>query len=147
MDIPADVLTKIEHFCAYQERCESDVRKKLGTLTVSVSQTDEIVKILIDNRFIDENRYADNFIRSKMHSNQWGKNKIRQALRAKGLDNKVVELHLADIDENKYRNLIRQTSEKWIRMHKSDAQSQSKLFQYLLSKGFTMEDIYIINKD
>ena len=146
MDVPADILTKMERYCAYQDRCLADVRKKLGVFAVSVAQADEIIRLLTANHFLDEKRYVESFIRSKMRANQWGKLKISQALWAKGIDSKIVAQHLAEIEDTDYMTMMQQTADKWRRMHKTQEQSEQKLMQYLLSKGYKMEEIFKLKK-
>lgn len=141
MDVPFDILTKLERFCAFQERCEADVRKKLFAMPISVAQRDEIVHRLKENDFLNEERYTETFIRGKMHENQWGKIKIMQALLAKGVDGKLVNEKLSQIDETEYTQQLISSIEKWKRMNSADQNNRSKLIKAMLTKGYAMNEI------
>lgn len=140
MDVPADVLTKLEHFCAFQERCESEVRKKLTTMPCSVAQREEIIRRLREHDFLNDQRYVETFVRSKIHE-QWGKLKIRQALHAKSVDAQLIDEYLDAIDEDDYKKMLGDAIDKWKRQHKADENDKPKLFRYLLTRGFSTSEV------
>lgn len=140
MDVPADVLTKLEHFCAFQERCESEVRKKLTTMPCSVAQRDEIIRRLREHDFLNDQRYVETFVRSKIHE-QWGKLKIRQALHAKSVDAQLIDEYLDAIDEDDYKKMLGDAIDKWKRQHKAEENDKPKLFRYLLTRGFSTSEV------
>lgn len=140
MDVPADILTKLEHFCAFQERCESEVRKKLTTMPCSVAQRDEIIRRLREHDFLNDQRYVETFVRSKIHE-QWGKLKIRQALHAKSVDAQLIDEYLDAIDEDDYKKMLGDAIDKWKRQHKADENDKPKLFRYLLTRGFSTSEV------
>ena len=143
MDIPADILSKLERYCAYQERSEVEVRKKLGSLAVSATMSDEVVRVLKEDDFLNEHRFAELFIRSKVKE-QWGKLKIRQGLYAKGIPAEIINEQMDLIDEESYREMVRATIEKWKRLNAADADNKPKLIRHMLSKGFAIEEIMSI---
>ena len=140
MEIPSEIMTKMERFCAWQERCENDVRKKLTSFRLSDSQEDAIVAHLKENRFLNEERYAEMFVRSKVKS-AWGKQKIVAALRAKHIPAELVNRYCAAIPEEKYDEKLRNVIEKWRRTHPDEAPNSPKMVRHLLSKGYGMEEI------
>lgn len=140
MDIPADVIGKMERYCAYQERSEVEVRKKLGTLAVSATMSDEVVRLLKEGDFLNEQRFAEVFIRSKV-KDHWGKLKIRQGLYAKGIPAEVINEQMEQIDETAYQAMTAETVEKWRRQNPEEADNKPKLIRHLLSKGFSIEEI------
>lgn len=140
MDVPADILTKLEHFCAFQERCESEVRKKLTTMPCSVAQRDEIIRRLREHDFLNDQRYVETFVRSKIHE-QWGKLKIRQALHAKSVDTLLIDEYLDAIDEDDYKKMLGDAIDKWKRQHKAEENDKPKLFRYLLTRGFSTSEV------
>lgn len=140
MDVPGDVLSKMERFCAFQERCEADVRKKLSSFPCSVAQRDAIVQQLIDNDFLNEQRFVEIFVRSKVKE-CWGKLKIRQALFAKKVAADLVDSQMATIDEEQYQQNLVSVMDKWKRLNPSDVDNRSKLIRTLLTKGYEMGDI------
>lgn len=138
-DIPSDIMTKMERFCAWQERCENDVRRKLTSFHLSESQEDAIVKSLKDNRFLNEERYVEMFVRGKVKAG-WGKHKIVAALRAKGIPSEMIGRFCADISEEDYADRLRNAVEKWRRSHPDEASNSPKLVRHLLSKGYGMDE-------
>lgn len=73
---PDQVLDKIAKYCVYQERCTKDVTDKLKTFDIPETDKKEILDYLIDNRFVDDERFARNFVRGKINQSGWGVNKI-----------------------------------------------------------------------
>ena len=73
-------LIQMQQFCAYQDRCHSEVRSKLLKLHVYGDDLEEIMAELIQDNFLDELRYAKSFARGKFRMNHWGKHKIRNEL-------------------------------------------------------------------
>lgn len=139
-EIPADIMTKMERFCAYQERCENDVRRKLTSFHLSESQEDEIIRLLTDDRFINEERYVESFVRSKVKA-AWGRQKIVAGLRAKGIGNALIQRFCTEIPEDDYRSQLLGAAEKWRRTHPDEPQNSPKLVRHLLSKGYAIHEI------
>lgn len=140
MDVPADILSKLERFCAFQERCEADVRKKLTSLPCSVAQRDEIIRRLREHDFLNDRRFVELFVRSKFHE-CWGKLKIRQALFAKSIEPTLIDEFVNGIDEAEYAQMIAEVVGKWKRLHADDADDKQKLFRYMLTRGFTIGEV------
>ena len=133
-------MTKLERFCAWQERCENDVRRKLASFSLSDSQEDAIVKILKENRFVDDERYVESFVRSKVKAS-WGRQKIVAALRAKRIPTALIEQYCAQIPTEDYQEQLRSAIEKWQRLHPNVERAREKLIRHLLSKGYGMGEI------
>ena len=119
---------------------EQDVRKKLTATPCSVAQRDAIIEHLREFDFLNEERYVDTFVRSKIRE-QWGKLKIRQALRVKNIDPKLIDERFADIDEEEYRQMLEETIAKWRRINAGDADNKNKLIRFLLNRGFQMDEV------
>ena len=139
-DVPSEIMTKMERFCAFQERCEKDVRRKLTSFHLSEAQEDKVVKLLKDNQFLDDDRYAEAFVRGKVRVG-WGRQKIVAALRAKGVAEELIERHCAAIPADDYAATLRKAIEKWRLSHPDEATNFPKLVRHLLSKGFTFEEV------
>lgn len=140
MDVPADVLNKMERYCAFQERSEVEVRKKLCATPLSSAQRDEIIRRLKENDFLNEARFVEIFTRSKI-KDQWGKYKIRQALFEKGIPTSMVDEAMAAIDEELYAEMLNDCIEKWKRLHPEEVENRNKMMHYLLSRGFATDEI------
>lgn len=133
-------MTKMERFCAWQERCENDVRRKLASFSLSDSQEDTIVKMLKKNRFVDDERFVESFVRSKVKAS-WGRQKIVAALRAKRIPSALIEQYCAQIPAEDYQVQLRSAIEKWQRLHPNVEHAREKLIRHLLTKGYGMGEI------
>ena len=133
-------MTKMERFCAWQERCENDVRRKLASFSLSDSQEDAIVKMLKVNRFVDDERFVESFVRSKVKAS-WGRQKIVVALRAKRIPSALIEQYCAQIPAEDYQEQLRSAIEKWQRLHPNVEHAREKLIRHLLTKGYGMGEI------
>lgn len=130
------ILKKVLHYCAYQDRCIQEVRKKLATFDMPDSEKEKIVKLLVDEGYLDDERYAFTFVRSKIHLKKWGVNKIRMALKIKGISDEIINNSLSEIDSEIYREeLIKVLKSK--KINETDPyKRKAKLAQYAMQKGY-----------
>lgn len=129
---------KAMRFCAYQERCQSEVRKKLQTFSLTQNEIEEVIYNLIQENFLNEERYAKAYARGKFRSNKWGKNKIQQALAAKEVSPYCITSGLNEIDSEEYQEALQAMATKQLEKnaHLDDFKKSAKTAQYLISKGF-----------
>lgn len=106
-DDPPRLLQKIEHYCAYQERCVYDVAMKLHSWKVEPNAISDIIQQLQDDHFVDDERFARSFVRGKFHINKWGRIKIMNELRSRQIDEKVIIMALNEIGAEEYQNMLR----------------------------------------
>lgn len=142
-DIPSDILDQMERFCTYQERCANDVRRKLTSFHLSEDQEKAIVESLKENGFLDEERFVEAFVRSKVKS-AWGKRKIRSALWAKRIPDSLIQRYLDVVPEDSLREQLRKAIEKWLRTHPGaldNSTKRSRLIRHLVSKGYELDEI------
>ena len=140
MEIPSEIMTKMERFCAWQERCENDVRKKLTSFHLSEAQEVEIINQLKENNFLNEDRFVELYVRGKVRVG-WGKQKIVAALRAKHIPAELANRYCAAISDEDYGERLQNVIEKWRRTHPDEAPNSPKLVRHLLSKGFGIEEV------
>lgn len=140
---------KIYHYCAYQERCHSEVKNKLYSLGVSSDEVDEIMTHLIAEGYLSEERFAIAFAGGKFRLKGWGKIKIIQALESKGLTQNCINAGLKEINDDDYLNAIES-----LLMKKTSQLSEPNLFikrdrlaNYLIQKGFEPELVWPIVKE
>ena len=146
---PDQVLDKMAKYCAYQERCVKDVRDKLKTFDIPQKEKDEILDYLLDNRFVNDERFAKSFVRGKVNQSGWGVNKIRFHLIQKGIDKDIIEEALGQTDEEVYRlRLIEilKTKAKTIKVE-NDFEKKRKLAAYAMQKGFESSLVWEVLKD
>ncbi|MBN2806993.1 MAG: RecX family transcriptional regulator [Prolixibacteraceae bacterium] len=130
-------------FCSQSEKCRSDVSKKLEKWGIEPAAAEQIIKQLIKERFIDEQRYANFFARDKFRFNKWGKVKIAYQLRQKNIPAALIEEALEQIDpEDSTALLVKLISDKARKItYKNTYDRKGKLMAYARSKGFEFDAI------
>ena len=135
---PDQVLDKMAKYCAYQERSVKDVRDKLKSFDIPQESKDEILDYLLDNRFVNDERFARSFVRGKVNQSGWGLNKIRFHLMQKGIAKETIDEALGQTDEEVYRQKlidILNVKSKSVKAE-SDFERKRKLAAYAMQKGF-----------
>jgi len=79
--LEADIKRRIYTFCTYQERTISEVRKKLAGMDLPPSRIDDLIQELIQENFINEDRFVESFVSGRIRIKKWGRLKIRMALK------------------------------------------------------------------
>jgi regulatory protein len=144
-----DALDKMAKYCAYQERCVKDVRDKLKTLDLPQEEKDKILDYLLDNRFVNDERFAKSFVRGKVNQSGWGLNKIRFHLMQKGIAKETIDEALGQTDEEVYRQKlidILKVKSKTVKAE-TDFEKKRKLAAYAIQKGFEGTLVWEVVKD
>ena len=137
-----EILSKIERYCAYQDRCTQEVLTKLRSLQVEGKEAQQILQLLKNDGFIDDERYVQSYIRGKMNHSQWGPQKIRLGLQRKGISKELIDKYINQIDPEQNSNNIQTVIRKWTQSHGPVTQENlTKLYRHLMTKGFTYEEI------
>ena len=142
MFIKEQALQKARQFCAYSERCHYDVRNKLYSLGLFSKQVNEIIAQLIEENYLDEERYAKSFAGGHFRLKKWGRKKIIQALNAKQISSYCIKKAMEEIDDDEYtRTLQKLVNEKYITLKKEKNIfiKKTKLKNYLLQKGYEQD--------
>lgn len=129
---------KAEEYCAYRERCHKEVKDKLYSWGLPSDHVDAIMYELIQNNFLNEERYVEAFVSGKFKIKNWGKIKIRQSLQQKQINSKLIDQKLGEIDEADYQRTIKKVAAKKQKLTKgrNDWEKKQKLKKYLYSRGF-----------
>ena len=146
---PDQVLDKMAKYCAYQERCVKDVRDKLNTYDIPEEEKAKILDYLLDNRFVNDDRFAKSFVRGKINQSGWGVNKIRFHLIQKGIDKELIDEVLGQTDEEFYRQRlvdVLKTKAKTVKAD-SDFEKKRKLAAYAMQKGFEAALVWEVLKE
>jgi regulatory protein len=136
-------LEKLENYCAYQERCISDVKTKMYSLKIPTIHYPTLIESLIDNQFLDEERYVRAFMRSKVSFKKDGLEKIRFGLMKKGIKNSIISLVFEELDKETYQsNLLNLLEKKWtsLLLKNEKQEAKAKLIRYLLGKGYKYDE-------
>lgn len=124
--------------CARSEQSSGDMRGKLVKWGLGSSDTDQVLSQLIEQGFINDERYARAFVKDKFSFNGWGRVKIAYQLRQKGIPNDFITDALTVIDEDQYRQrLIDLLSAKWRSVNHNDARAAwAAMMRFAASRGF-----------
>lgn len=129
---------KAEHYCAYQERSQQEVRDKLYSWGLHKGDVELVLSELIENNFLNEARFAHAYTSGKFKIKGWGKFKIEQGLRAKQVSDPLIRDALESIPEEAYKATLREILKKKERLLKeSDPYlRQQKLIRHGLMRGY-----------
>jgi len=136
---PEKALQKLKHFCGYQERSHIEVKQKLYSLGLFKMEVEELISRLIEEGYLNEERYALLFASGRSRIKGWGKQKIRHELRQKGISEFCIVKALKALDEKEYAaGFARQADKKWqaLKSEKNIFVKKNKWQLYLLQKGF-----------
>jgi regulatory protein len=136
---PEQALQKGRHYCSYQDRCHSEVQEKLYSFGLRKTQVDEALATLIEENYLNEERFAVNYAGGHFRMKQWGKIRIRYELKQKKVSDYCIGKALAAIDESAYeRTLTRLAEERWEALSgETNLLLRKRKWQtWLLQKGF-----------
>ena len=128
-------LERAARYCAGAEHCTADVTQLLERLGATGVQIDEVIGILKEQKYIDEQRYCRAFVHDKVAFQGWGRMKIVMGLRAKRLPEAAIQEALEDIDEKIYASNMRKA------MHSKRGQDRQKVMRFMLQRGYTFDDM------
>jgi regulatory protein len=139
-------LNKSMALCSRREYCISDILAKLDSWGVGKDDAGRIIKNLLKEKFIDEERYATAFVKDKFRYNKWGKIRIGLILKMKGIPADIIKLALESIEYEDYRRMLEDLISSHRRKIKAKNQYdlKAKLMRFGLSKGFESPLIYEI---
>jgi regulatory protein len=131
-------LAKAEHFCAYQERSQHEVRNRLYEWGLWTDAVENIIITLIAGNFLNEERFAIKYAHSKFNQKGWGKIKIKQGLKLKKIPDGLLKKALQTIDGDDYLHMLEKIlRKKGPTLYEKDPfKRRYKLQQYALARGF-----------
>jgi regulatory protein len=148
---PEQAYVKIRHYCAFQERTHQEVKMKLHGYGVAWTDISEIVSKLIEEGFLNEERFAAAFVGGKFRIKQWGRKKIEMELKKKQVSDYNIRVALRDeIDQLEYEQTIMKIIEKKWRSIRPESDSnftkQAKTRAYLFQRGFESNQVGLVLK-
>ena len=140
----SEILQKIEYYCSYQERCHVEVNEKLKGFSISSEEKNQIIVHLINENFLNEERFASVFTISKFHQKKWGKIRIKNELKARKISEYLITKSLKEIPLEEYETTFLTLSEKfWDTItEKNPLKKRKKCCDYLLRKGWESDLVY-----
>lgn len=132
------IIEKIQNYCSYSERCLSDVQMKLNSWNLQEEVIEKIIKKLIHDNFISDERYAKSYVNGKFRINKWGKNKILYELRKKQIPDLYIQIALSEIDKEEYISTIKEIILKKFTkiLNSKEVVNKKQALKYLYSRGF-----------
>ncbi|MEY4012347.1 MAG: hypothetical protein RIT22_1471 [Bacteroidota bacterium] len=139
-----EAIHKIEHFCAYQERCHDEVVQKLRTMKMDSNEIDEILAHLIQENYLNESRFACSFARGKHRIKFWGKVRIVNELKFRNISTYNINLALKEITAEEYDTNFNALAERnWHSIKESNGlKKRKKCCDFLLRKGYESNLVY-----
>lgn len=134
-----EALQKAKQYCAYQERCHSEVKEKLYSLGMNKNEVDELLSELISNNYLNEERFAIQFAGGKFRIKQWGRIKIKYALKQKQVSEYCIKRALSVIDEHDYNKTAQKLFDQKLKLIKTEKNiliKKRNLQDHLMQKGF-----------
>ena len=141
-DVMDKVLDRMRNLCSRREYCRSDIMKKaLTALDGDRVAAEKVIDVLVEERYIDELRYASAFARDKSSLSGWGEKKIRYMLAAKSVPRDVVDAAMEEIDSPKARTRLEKLLENKLKSLKDDPQCRMKMLRFGLGRGYGYDEV------
>ncbi len=138
-----EIKLKLMNYCVYQDRCHSEVEQKMKEFLLIDEAKEEIILYLLQENYLNEERFTRSYIRGKFYIKHWGKAKIKMNLKQKQISEKLINSCFDEIDEDDYLKTIRKIYEDYYSKQSGlkEYQRKSKTIKYLMSRGFEYEKI------
>lgn len=135
---------KLEQYCAYQERCHQEVYSKLRSFTGDEHEINTVIVHLINNNYLNEERFARSFARGKHRIKGWGRNRIVSELKHRNISANNINLALKEIDDDDYAETFEKLAlRQWESIRETDSLKKRKKFcDFLLRKGYDSAMVY-----
>lgn len=138
---PQKVADRMRGLCSRREYCRQDIMKKvLAAMGGDADEAGRIMDRLVEEKYIDDLRYASAFARDKSSIAGWGATKIRYMLAAKGIDRETIAAALQEVDEGKASDRLEKLLSAKVRSLKDDPQCRMKLLRFALGRGYQYDE-------
>jgi regulatory protein len=135
---------KLKQYCSYQERSHHEAEQKLWELGIRKDDQHEIIAKLIEEDYLNEERFAIQYAGGKFRMKGWGKKKIQYGLKEKRVSEYCIKNALKSIDEEDYLKSLQKLAEEKYELLKNEQHlvRKRKTIDYLLQKGYESELTY-----
>jgi regulatory protein len=136
-----EALQKLRQYCAYQERSHYEVQQKLYDLGIRKQDHDEIISTLIEEDYLNEERFAKAFAGGKFRMKDWGRKKIYHALKEKRVSEYSIKQAMKEIDDEAYKQNLKELIEEKYESLKDEQYlvRKKKTIDYMLQKGYELD--------
>lgn len=136
-------------YCAYRDRSQKEVEDKLIEMRMIPAAREEIIIKLMQENFLNEERFARSFARGKFRIKKWGRHKIKQELKLREISSPLIKLAMTEIDQKEYRSTLYSLAEKKLALiSETDIfKLRKKLSDHLLRKGYEASLVYEISEE
>ncbi len=141
-----EILIKAQNICSKKEMCIFDISKKLQNWQATEIEKEDIIQSLIDDKFIDEQRYANAFTNDKFKFNKWGKIKISFQLKQRQISSKYIQESLCQLNYNEYIITLKKVLKNKLIELENKENKKEKLVRFAQSKGYSLDDIFKVFK-
>lgn len=133
-----EATVKLMQYCAYRDRSQKEVEDKLLDMRMIPEAREQIIVKLMQEDFLNEERFARSFVSGKFRIKKWGRIRIKQELKLRKISSPIIRLAMTEIDEKQYFKTLHELAEKKLNLLKepNSMKRRKKLSDYLLQKGF-----------
>ena len=141
---PQQALLKAANYCAYQERCHQEVKQKLKEWGLRENEALDVMHQLIEQQYLNEERFAQAFAGGKFRTKQWGRVKIKLELKLREVSDYCIKSALQEIDESDYLQTLQNLlDKKWAETKAPNVlNKRAKVARYVVSKGFEQQLVW-----
>ncbi len=138
-----DAYLQLAQLCARSEHCQHDLLEKMRKWEMTDEAQARVMERLVNERYVDDERYARAFVLDKVQYNKWGRRKVEQALWMKHIDDDIRQRALDAVDVSTYINILKPLLKQKRRSTKaaSEYELNQKLVRFALGRGFTFDII------
>jgi regulatory protein len=133
-----EIKRKLEHYCAYQDRCHKEVEQKMWEFNLIPEAKEFILLSLMKDDFLNEERFSKSYARGKFRIKNWGKQRIVRELKFRDISAYNIKTALKEIDKDEYVDTIKKIASLKNNTIKepNSFKKKKKLYDYLYRKGF-----------
>ena len=138
-----EILYKLAARCSVSEQCLSDITAKLDKYDLPEEEKTRILRHLVEEKYVDDGRYAKAYVRDKYRFNKWGRIKIAQGLRMKGIDSETINSAMEAIDEEEYMEILSDLikAKRKSTKGRNEYEINGKLYRFAAGRGFEYDAI------
>ena len=138
-----EALFQLTALCSQAEHCSYEMTEKMRKWQISDEAQARIMQHLVEERYIDDERFCRYFVKDKIRYNKWGRRKVEQALWAKHIDSDISKAILDEVDDEEYINILRPMIKSRRKQMKdmSEYEANARLMRWAIGRGFTFDII------